>query len=472
MSSIQPQQEFVIPRNRYVQSSNNTFQPRPNQSLMIRDFCVGRIVFLPQSSRGIESVRCILPHSPCRRPEPDDMAYEHYFVILDVFLQHNGEVKCYICQLTSQKVPRRRKHLEKRILIKGPSSGQPNFSLEQVYLEKGSMPKQSYICVQHVYQISCSLLRMTRVGSASFRNRISKESYYHLMQELDLKAGVYESTSSVIRFGATIRREHSGPSLNGSSSVQLGTPLPDRESSDVTLSSESSQALTILARPIFQADFNLSNLQHGTIPWALNSLSISISILPIWQSMVERNSDGHYHLHPAFTLSPQVDPSRMLLPTPQLAPSDPTRLTNTKIEPSHKSSQLHQLRHPPLDLKKAATLLSNPLSRFPHYLLKAILFIGTQTWGKLCLHSLVLLACYYTGTLKFGFLAIKGLDGWLDTLGNWSVRGNFDIVRVLGGMMKFLGRLTSPVLMRAVRIVGGLLRDVGLWAVRRIVRRR
>ncbi|KAF7941779.1 uncharacterized protein EAE97_006616 [Botrytis byssoidea] len=292
------------------------------------------------------------------------------------------------------------------------------------------------------------------------------------MQELDLKASVYESTSSVIHFGATIRREYSGPSLNGSSSVQLGTPLPDRESSDVALSSESSQALTIHARPNAQTGFNLSSLQNDTIPWALNSLSTSISILPFWQSMVERNSNGHYHLHLAFTLPPQVDPSRLLLPAPQLAPSDPKRLTNTEIEPSHRRFQLKNLRHtPPLDLKKALTLLSNPLSRFPHPLLKAILFIGTQPWGKLCLYSLGLLACYYTGTPKFGFLAIKGLYGWLANLGSWSVRGNFDTVRVLGGMMKFLGRLTSPVLMRAVKIVGVLLRNVGLWAVRRIVRR-
>ncbi|TGO37647.1 hypothetical protein BHYA_0092g00300 [Botrytis hyacinthi] len=454
MSSIQSQQEFVIPRNQYVPNRNNTFQPRPNESLMIRELCVGRIVFLPQSARGIESVRCILPHSPCKRPELYNLAYEHYFVILDVFQQHNGEAKCYICQLTSKKVARRQRYRDKRILIKGPSA-QPNFSLEQVYLEQGSMPKQSYIRVHHVYQISCSLLRATRVGSASFCNRISKESYYHLMQELDLKAGVYESTSSVIRFGATIRREDSGPSPNGSSSGQ------------------SSQALTVLARPNSQADFNLSNLQHGAIPWALDSLSISISILPVRQLMAEWNSDGHYHLHPAFTLPPQVNPSRMLLQASQLASSDPTTPANTEIEPTHRSSQLKHLRYPPpLGLKKALVLLSNPLSSFPHYLLKAVLFIGTKPWGKFCLYSLVLLACYYTGTLKFGFLVIKGLDGWLDTLGNWSVRGYFDIVRVLRGSMKFMGRLTSSVLMRVVNVVGSLLRVVGLWAVRRIVRQR
>ncbi|KAF7891954.1 hypothetical protein EAF00_008256 [Botryotinia globosa] len=327
------------------------------------------------------------------------------------------------------------------------------------------MPKQSYICVQHAYQISCSLLRLTR-GSASVCNRISKESYYHLMRELDLKAGVDESTSSVIRFEATIRRGNSGPSLDGSSSRHSW----EHHFLIANHLTESSRSLTHLARPISQTGSNLPNLQNGTIPWALDSLSTSISMLPFWQSMVERNSNGQYHLQPAFTLPLEVDPSRMLLTAPQLAPSDPTRLTDTKIEPSQRPFQLKHLRHPRPDLKKALTLLSNPLFRFPHYLLKAILFIGTQSWGKLSLYSLVLLACYYTGTLKFGFLAIKGLDGWLDTLGNWSVRGNFDIVRVLGGMMKFVGRLTSPVLMRAVKIVGGLLRDMGLWAVRRIVR--
>lgn len=306
------------------------------------------------------------------------------------------------------------------------------------------MPKQSYIRVSHVYEISYSLLRMTRVEGQSFCNRISRESYYHLMEELDLHADLYRDTSFVIHFGATIRREDTGPSLNGSSSGEMLTPSPDQDSSGVTSSSELPQALTTLARSDSQVILNSLDPHHGTIISAFDPSSTheSLSALPTGISISEQTCDSHGSLHSAVTSPHQV------------------------------TSQLHQLRHPPLDLKKALTLLSNPLSRFPHYLLKAILLIGTQPWGKLCLYSLVMLACYYTGTLKFGFLAIKGLDGWLDNLGNWSVRGNFDIVKVLGGLIKFLGRLTSPVLMRVVKVVGGLLKDVGLWAVRRIVRRR
>lgn len=97
ISSIQPQQEFMIPQNQCVSNSNNTFQPPRNGSLMIRELCVGRIVFLPRNARGIQRVKCILPHSLCKRPELDPMEYDHYFVILDVFQKHNGEVKCYVC---------------------------------------------------------------------------------------------------------------------------------------------------------------------------------------------------------------------------------------------------------------------------------------------------------------------------------------------------------------------------------------
>lgn len=102
MTPIQPHQEFVIPQNQYVPNSNNTLQPQPSDSLAIRDLCVGSIVFLPGSSSGIERVKCILPHSPCKMPELNHTGYEHFVMILDVFRKHSGEIKCYICSVRFQ----------------------------------------------------------------------------------------------------------------------------------------------------------------------------------------------------------------------------------------------------------------------------------------------------------------------------------------------------------------------------------
>ncbi|KAF7924935.1 uncharacterized protein EAE98_007023 [Botrytis deweyae] len=407
-------------------------------------------------------------------PELNHTGYEHFVMILDVFRKHSGEIKCYICPITSKEGNEKYKHLDKRILIKG-ASARPNLSLEQVYLREGYMGKTSYIRVSHVFEISFSLLKPMRKRNQDqvYYRRLLKQSYYRLMREFDLKPGVYGNTWFVIQFGATIRSKDATPSLNGSSSGEMETRLLDRESSEFASSNAPSQALITLSPSTSQPIFNFPDRQYGTILSALNTPSThaSISTLPVRGSIIEQNNDGNENS----TSTCQLEASEMALLDSQPVPNNSSNPTNITTEAPHTPSklhQLHQLRHPPpLDLKKALALLSTPLSRFPHYLLKAIFFIGTQPWGKLCLYSLVLLACYYTGTLKFGFLAIKGLDGWLETLGNWSVRGNFNIARVLGGLMKVWGGLASPVLLRVVKVVGGLLKDVGLWAVRKIVRR-
>lgn len=40
-------------------------------------------------------------------------------------------------------------------------------------------------------------------------------------------------------------------------------------------------------------------------------------------------------------------------------------------------------------------------------------------------------------------LAIRGLDGWLATLGYWSARKNFNVVRLLGGGVDEVGFMDS-----------------------------
>ncbi|KAF7889331.1 uncharacterized protein EAF01_010824 [Botrytis porri] len=263
-------------------------------------------------------------------------------------------------------------------------------------------------------------------------------SYFRLMQEFDLKSGVYQETGSVIQFGAKIRREDLGPSLNGSSSGEMGTGFLDRESSEVTSSSEPSQALAIIARPNSQAVLYSSNYQYGTMSSAFHPSYThgSIFILPVGRSIIEQYSNGHRNLHSAVTSSSQPKSSMVVRQASQSVPTNSSPPTKITIVPPHSPTQLPH--PPPLNLKKAFILLSIPLSlsQFPHYLLKSLLLIRTQPLGELCLYSLILPACYYTGTLKFGFLAMKGLDGWLATLGNWSARGNLTVVRALGGLMK------------------------------------
>ncbi|KAF7950169.1 hypothetical protein EAE96_007464 [Botrytis aclada] len=351
----------------------------------------------------------------------------------------------------------------------------PNLSREQVYLEKGCMPKRSYILVSHVFEISFSLLEPDRRHSQAYFRRLFRESYYRLMQEFDLKTGVYEDTWYVMQIGAWIRTDDSKPPLNVPNVGELETQLPHRESSDVASSSAPSQSLAISTRPILQTITNFSDPQYSATLSPLDSSSANafMSTLAVREPIIERNSDGPNNLHRTFTSSPQPESSQMVHQASQPVPSISSNPTNIDIDPTNGPSQLQQLRHlPQLDLKRALSLISNPLSRFPRYVLETILFIGTQPWGKLFLYDLVLLACYQTGTLKFGILAIKGLDGWLETLGNWSAPRYFNIARGLGRLIKVWGRLTSPVLMRVVKEVGGLLKNVGLWAVRKIVRRK
>ncbi|KAF7891344.1 uncharacterized protein EAF02_001669 [Botrytis sinoallii] len=265
------------------------------------------------------------------------MGYEHFVVILDVFRKHGGEIKCYICQITSKAGDEKYKHLDKRILIKG-ASARPNLSLEKVYLEKGYMGKRSYIRVSHVFEIPSSLLKPTRRSNQDqvYYKRLLKESYYRLMQEFDLKPGVFEDTWFVIQFGATIRTEDSELPRNGVSSGELGTRLLDRESSVFASSNAPSQALIALSSSTSQPIFNFSDLQYFTILSALDTPSThaSISTLPVRGSITEQNSDGNEN-----STSPcQLEASEMALLESQPVPNNSSNPTKSPPSP---------LTHPP-----------------------------------------------------------------------------------------------------------------------------
>ncbi|KAF7909987.1 uncharacterized protein EAF01_003705 [Botrytis porri] len=195
MPSISHQRESRIFQQGKGHNGNSS-----RRSRITRELCVGCILFLPERLEGNESVRCILDTCCCNKSELDKEGYNHYVVILDVFQSDDGEIRCYIAKLTSKKGTTR--YPIDRIKISQTFLASPPNEDTGLFLENGGMPRQSYISLSHVFQISPFVLRSNK---PAYNTRLTEQSYKYLMLRLGLEAAVYEDTNIVKQSGATIR---------------------------------------------------------------------------------------------------------------------------------------------------------------------------------------------------------------------------------------------------------------------------
>ena len=96
---------------------------------------------------------------------------------------------------------RNRRDRKNTISIYHPDSDELVDSHEvQLHLEKGKLHKQSYLRLQHIYEVKVSSLQTLKWrNSPASKFRLSQESYVILMAKLNLKAEEYVETIMVPR---------------------------------------------------------------------------------------------------------------------------------------------------------------------------------------------------------------------------------------------------------------------------------
>lgn len=95
------QQQYTNAMAQYQQQINQREQSgQLPTSLYAEDICVGCIVWLPERSDGKELAKCTHANG-CKQPYLNRKGYNHYAVILDVFRQQDGDIKCTIATVSS-----------------------------------------------------------------------------------------------------------------------------------------------------------------------------------------------------------------------------------------------------------------------------------------------------------------------------------------------------------------------------------
>ncbi|KAI9650606.1 hypothetical protein NHQ30_000624 [Ciborinia camelliae] len=392
----------------------------PQYSVFETELCVGCILWLPEQVEGGESVKCILPRCRCNNTELNKEGYKHYVVILDTFQPDDEGIKCFIAMLNSQEG--NGKYVNDRIkILHEPSASTPDEHelRNELYLENGSMPKQSYISLSHAFQISPSLLRPVHKCKHAYYRRLSEQSYINLMGRLGLKAALYEDTTSVKQFRATIRP------------TRPDTPLP---------------------------------ISDGKIIGTRVSQNASSAITPMPQNPVlEQQNQDHEALRMAFTLSSQPQSSETGRLAPQPLPNNSTRSTDLQIDAyrnqlaqraaSERDSLIQRdaARRTEFEPIRARDLESwpgsngrpgpgpgpGPLSRYVQYLLGMVTYVGENTpWKKLFWGSGMVIL-YQLG-IQIRNFGIKGLGRWLKSFVLWSGATIVDILKILGTGLKSL----------------------------------
>ncbi|KAJ8066874.1 hypothetical protein OCU04_004258 [Sclerotinia nivalis] len=165
---------------------------RPN--LKKKDLCVGCIVWLPARIESDGSLVCSRGESCCNGKKLDDDGYNHPVVILC----YEGTT-CYIAMITSKT--RRRYHVATRIPIsQKPQDIDDLDPGDKLYLEIGEMNKQSFIIIEHLFQIPLSMLRSIRFkpDSRAFDTRLCKQSCMDLADMFNLNEARVRWVDTVI----------------------------------------------------------------------------------------------------------------------------------------------------------------------------------------------------------------------------------------------------------------------------------
>ncbi|PMD55474.1 uncharacterized protein K444DRAFT_491821, partial [Hyaloscypha bicolor E] len=175
------------------------------------DVCVGCIVWLPPRKSHDDPVLCNRPDC-CGRVALEPEGYDHPVVVLKIWQSINsnilGDLVCTIACATTftntsldvYRAQRLRKpHYRASLPILDATSKSTKDdpgTVQNLVLEKGNMRKQSYVRLDHTYEVPLSMLTQYSGGRA-YITRLSEASYITLIEKLGLEPEIFEITATL-----------------------------------------------------------------------------------------------------------------------------------------------------------------------------------------------------------------------------------------------------------------------------------
>jgi len=196
-----------------VVPSSNRQSDRPH--IEAGELCVGCIVWLPPKDLANGSIRC--NRASCCGRELDDDGYEHPVVVLSIKQREGshmlGDLICTVACVTTfgdtslskyRKKRLRTPHFQLSIPICDPKNETieegPTEVVEKLYVENGALRKQSYVKIQHTYEVPSSTLCTYSFGrrrDRAYNLRLTQLSYNLLMEKLGVSAEQYVATGQM-----------------------------------------------------------------------------------------------------------------------------------------------------------------------------------------------------------------------------------------------------------------------------------
>jgi len=209
--------------------SNNQ---NPRSHIKEQHLGVGCIVWLPSRGDDDKSIKCIRELC-CSNQELQAGGYNHPVVVLKVSRNNFGDVVCSIIQVTSKERNGRsdRLRISQERLTRLPHGD--NDGATELYLEEGTMNKQSYVVLEHIFQVPASQLRSCsfRNSSCAYDSRLCAQSYTLLMGRLGLEPEYWVHTMllklSTASSPETLRRQFQSGTFRNRD-VFATQPLPQQ----------------------------------------------------------------------------------------------------------------------------------------------------------------------------------------------------------------------------------------------------
>ncbi|PQE07461.1 hypothetical protein CJF30_00007198 [Rutstroemia sp. NJR-2017a BBW] len=206
----------------FEKSKLSSLPPPPNDECSPRpkvrscDLCVGCIVWLPSDSCD-KSVKCCKKNC-CGKVLGED-AYNSPVVVLKIRQRKGssvrGDIMCYVANITTFNDMPLQTYLSECHHNPSIRHSLPISPVDQdscieatpswlLRIQKGSLKKQSYIDLSHIFKIPASHLHTYAFRSPrAYKLRLSATSYSVLMAEIGLRNEPYEDTASLYKTART-----------------------------------------------------------------------------------------------------------------------------------------------------------------------------------------------------------------------------------------------------------------------------
>ncbi|PMD43867.1 hypothetical protein L207DRAFT_562965 [Hyaloscypha variabilis F] len=200
-------------------SADQARDDQRSPALIPGDVCVGCIVWLPPKLPHEEDVSCNR-HGCCCGTFLKARGYNHPVIVLKIQQRANsripGDLICTVACATSFDDTPLQLYRERRlrkpryqesipILDSTSSSFEANSQIvKHLVLEKGRLRKQSYVRLDHTYEVPVSMLTQYHKGRCrAYKMRLPEASYHKLMEEFALVPEAFEDTDTLFETAAS-----------------------------------------------------------------------------------------------------------------------------------------------------------------------------------------------------------------------------------------------------------------------------